>query len=147
MAGGPVTRLHVQYRARPTKPVFISNGDPAAALGAPDCSFNQVAYFAQLQTAAPPAVGTTPIVQYGCTGVRTADVQQVSFPINCASFGAGCVVPDQEHLVADRINRAVTATGSADQLYLAWRNFTLSELERAGDGGGVLTGRRRELDN
>src|SRR5207249_4899539 len=48
----------------------------------------------------------------------------VSFPINCAATGSGCVVPDQEHIIADRVNRAVTATGTADQLYLTWRNYT-----------------------
>src|SRR5262249_12107302 len=47
-----------------------------------------------------------------------------SFPVNCSVAAAGCVVPDQAQLAADRINRAVTAAGSFDQLYLAWRNFT-----------------------
>jgi uncharacterized repeat protein (TIGR01451 family) len=39
----------------------------------------------------------------------------------CPVSGAGNCFPDQEHIAADRVN---AGTGSADQVYVVWRNFT-----------------------
>ncbi len=115
--------------AAPPSAAFSSLGDPTVAAGAPDTTFHQTIYFAQLEQAAPkPATppNNFPVVAvslYQSTD-NGATFNSASFPVNCSNATAGCVVPDQEHLVGDRINRAVNAGGSADQLYLAWRNFT-----------------------
>ena len=111
----------------PPNPAFVSNGDPSLAVGSPSAAFKQNIYFAQLQTAAPiPAGGTRAIVALGL--YQSTDDGQTfnlnTFPVNCNNAAATCVVPDQEHLIADRVNRAVTPTRSFDQIYLAWRNFT-----------------------
>jgi hypothetical protein len=117
------------YNTAPAPPnaAFASNGDPSVAVGSPNAAFQQNIYFAQLQTAAPtPVGGTTPVIAIGL--YQSTDNGQAfnlnSFPVNCNNAAAGCVVPDQEHLIADRVNRAVTPTGNFDQLYLAWRNYT-----------------------
>jgi hypothetical protein len=114
--------------AAPPSAGFISLGDPTVAIGAPNAAVQQTIYFAQLEqiTAKPPG-GNNPVAAiglYSSTDNGTT-FNSTSFPINCSSKTAGCVVPDQEHLTADRITRAVTPTGTADQLYLVWRNYTL----------------------
>ena len=117
------------YNTAPAPPnaTFISSGDPTVAVGSPNAAFKQNIYFAQLQTAAPiPAGGTRPIVAIGLYQ-STNDGQTFnlnSFPVNCNNAAAACVIPDQEHVIADRVNRAVTPAGNFDQLYLTWRNFT-----------------------
>jgi carboxypeptidase family protein len=113
--------------AAPPNAAFVGSGDPTVAVGSPNATFQQTIYFAQLQTAiAAAAPGSKPTVAIGL--YQSTDNGQTfnlnSFPVNCSVATAGCVVPDQEHLAADRVNRAVTAAGSFDQLYLTWRNFT-----------------------
>jgi hypothetical protein len=102
-------------------------GDPSTTIGAPDSSFHQAIYFAELQQAAPaPTGGNKPLVAIGV--YQSADngqtFQNVSFPVNCGAAGAACAIPDQDHVTADRFNRAVTSSGSADQVYVTWRNYT-----------------------
>jgi hypothetical protein len=113
--------------AAPPNAAFASAGDPTVAVGSPDASFHQNIYFAQLQVAIPSpgaaTKATDAVALYRSTD-NGGTFNFVSFPVNCGNAGAGCVVPDQEHLVVDRVNRAVTPSGSFDQLYLAWRNFT-----------------------
>lgn len=113
--------------AAPPAAAFVSLGDPTVTVGSPNASFKQTIYFAQLEQAAPPpAPGNNPTTAVGL--YQSTDdgltFNSAGFPVNCSNAAAGCVVPDQEHLIADRVNRAVTAAGSFDQLYLAWRNFT-----------------------
>jgi hypothetical protein len=106
---------------------FSSLGDPTVAVGSPDTTFHQTIYFAQLEQAVAPAAGApkpvAAIALYSSAD-NGATFNSLSFPVNCSVAAAGCVVPDQEHLAADRINRSVTSTGAFDQLYLVWRNFT-----------------------
>ncbi len=106
---------------------FISKGDPTVGVGAPDGSFHQDIYYAQLVQAAPAAAGAiNPTIAIGL--YRSTDNGQIfnsaGFPVNCSTKGSGCVVPDQEHMAVDRVNRAVAGGVQSDQLYLAWRNFT-----------------------
>jgi hypothetical protein len=125
--GQTVKAATYNQAAAPPSAAFTSKGDPSVTVGAPDASFHQTIYFAQLEQAAPiPVNGNTPIVAISLyqSPDNGATFNNISFPINCGVAAAGCVVPDQEHLVGDRINRAVTPTGTADQLYLAWRNYT-----------------------
>lgn len=114
--------------AAPPAAAFVSLGDPTVAVGAPNASFAQTIYYAQLQQVAPAAAGAiNPTVAIGLyqSVDNGATFNNVGFPRNCSVAAQGCVVPDQEQLAADRINRATPATGgSFDQLYLAWRNFT-----------------------
>jgi hypothetical protein len=110
----------------PPAAAFSSLGDPAVAVGAPDNSFHQAVYFAQLQQAAPPPPNGKPIAAIAL--YQSPDNGQTfnstSFPINCNNATANCVVPDQEQLGTDRVNRAALTNGNFDQLYLAWRNYT-----------------------
>jgi membrane-bound inhibitor of C-type lysozyme len=112
--------------AAPPAAAFVSLGDPTVAIGAPNASFAQTAYYAQLQQVAAAAGGANkPTVAIGLyQSANGSTFNNLGFPRNCSVAAQGCVVPDQEQLASDRINRAVTATGSFDQLYLAWRNFT-----------------------
>jgi hypothetical protein len=125
--GSTVNAATYNTVAAPPAAAFSSLGDPTVAVGAPDSSFRQTIYFAQLEQAAPiPVGGNAPVVAISLyqSSDNGTTFNSVSFPINCSNAAANCVVPDQEHLAADRITRAVTSTGSADQLYLAWRNYT-----------------------
>ena len=117
------------YNTAPAPPnaAFVSLGDPSLAVGSPNAAFKQNIYFAQLQTAVPiPAGGTRPITALAL--YQSTDDGQTfnlnSFPVNCNNAAATCVVPDQERVIADRVNRAVTPAGNFDQIYLTWRNFT-----------------------
>jgi hypothetical protein len=125
--GQTVNAATYNTAAAPPAAAFNSKGDPTVGVGAPDSTFHQQIYFAQLeQAAAPPPTGNTPIVAIGLyqSSDNGSTFNSVGFPVNCSNAAAGCVVPDQEQLATDRITRAVTPTGSADQLYLGWRNFT-----------------------
>ena len=127
--GGQTVKASTYNKApAPPNAAFSTKGDPAVAVGAPDSTFHQTMYFAQLEQAAnPPAGNNTPIVAIALyqSPNNGATFNSLSFPINCSVAAAACVVPDQVQLAADRITRVVTPTGSADQLYVAWRNFTL----------------------
>jgi hypothetical protein len=127
--GGQTVKVATYNKvAAPPNAAFISLGDPTVAVGSPDTTFHQTIYFAQLEQAAgkpkaPP--NNFPVVAislYQSTD-NGGTFNSTSFPVNCSIAATGCVVPDQEHLGADRINRAVTSTGAFDQLYIAWRNF------------------------
>jgi hypothetical protein len=101
-------------------------GDPTVTVGAIYGTTKQDIYFVQEEQTAPAPTPANLIVI--ATGLyKSTDNGQtfnnVSFPVNCGSASFGCAVPDQEQLVADRLNRAVTSSGTADQLYMTWRNF------------------------
>src|SRR5208283_4259159 len=112
--------------AAPPAATFVSLGDPTVAVGAPDSTFHQTIYFTQLEQAIAPPANQAPITAISLyqSNDNGQTFNSTSFPVNCSNPIAGCVVPDQEHMVADRINLAVTSSGSFDQLYLAWRNYT-----------------------
>ncbi|HEY0795509.1 MAG TPA: carboxypeptidase-like regulatory domain-containing protein [Acidisarcina sp.] len=117
----------------PPATTFISLGDPTVAVGAPSSATQQTIYFAQLEQAAPKPAATATAPAGNLQIVAAALYQSndngqtfnsVSFPVNCSVAAAGCVVPDWEKIATDRLTRAVTPTGSADQIYMTWRNFT-----------------------
>jgi hypothetical protein len=126
--GQTVNAATYNTAAAPPSAAFNSKGDPTVTVGSPDATFHQTIYFAQLEQAVAPAPpnNPTPVIAVALYSSpdNGATFNSISFPVNCSVAATGCVVPDQEHLIADRINRAVTPTGAFDQLYLVWRNYT-----------------------
>ncbi len=124
--GQTISPATYNYINPPSASVTNARGDPTVTLGAIYGTTNQDFYFVQEETVSPPAsTGALPTIATGL--YRSTDNGQtfnnLSFPVNCGLSSAGCLVPDQEQLVADRLNRAVTSGGTADQLYITWRNF------------------------
>jgi hypothetical protein len=133
---------------------FRGSGDPSVAVGAPDNTGRQAFYLTFLVTAIPGIPGgpgepsTAPTVAAGLftstDNGQTFNPASNPWPINCADESAGCVVPDQVQLAADRRNRGVGSDGlDHDQLYLAWRHYTSSSksvmFACSSDGGASWT--------
>ncbi|HVZ71417.1 MAG TPA: discoidin domain-containing protein [Polyangia bacterium] len=127
--GKTVTASTLNTVPAPPATVFVSAGDPSVVVGAPSSTGTQAFYYAQIEQSQAQAAGPPAVPQLLADAVYSstdngATFNLVSFPVNCAAAGQTCTVPDQEMLAADRVNRAVTTTGSADQVYMSWRNFT-----------------------
>jgi hypothetical protein len=93
--------------------------DPSLARGASGNFYLGVIAFPNGTPSQLNATGCTNAVSRSTNNGASFSLQ--GYSAQCPLTGGGVCFPDQEHIAADTLNQA---SGSNDQLYAAWRNFT-----------------------
>jgi hypothetical protein len=140
-AGATVNNAALVLNARTTP--FTPQGDPSLAVGAPaPMGGTQAFYYSEIfQSAAavlggggtPPSPARSEVAVFQSTDNGQTFNQAAGVAIDCSVAAAGCTLPDQSQLAADRVTRSA----AGDRLYVAWRNFVPSTTGAGSAFGGI----------
>jgi hypothetical protein len=101
---------------------FSVDGDPSVGVGA-----SGAFYFSTIALANPPSAPAPcadVVAVSGEAGSWGQNFTPVGSAVSCPATGIGMCFPDQEQMAVDRFNSVPGLSGTTDQLYIVWRNFT-----------------------